>query len=72
MFTKQQLNLLIRVQAGDDWTPNGFLHQLVSEGRESDISDAEFNELMALLDRFTYEQVRDLQIALTILDNFPK
>ena len=72
MFTKQQLTLLIDSQSGDDWTPNYFLHRVVEEGQESNICGEEFDELMAMLERFTYEQVRDLQIALTILDCLPK
>lgn len=72
MFTKQQLTLLIRAQAGDDLTVNGFLDQVVEEGQQSDIASSEFDELISLLDRYTYEQVRDLQVSLTILDCLPK
>jgi len=69
MFTKQQLNILIDAQSGDDWTPNYFIERLPEVGEQSDISGAEFDELMAILERYTYEQVADLQIALTILES---
>lgn len=72
MFSKQQLNLLIDAQSGDDWTPNYFASHRVPEVRkESDISQEDFEGLVEFLEKLNYEQTADLQVALTILDNLP-
>jgi hypothetical protein len=72
MFTKQQLDLLIDAQSGDDWTANYFVYHRVPEVRqESDISQEDFEGLVEFLEKLNYEQVKDLQLALMILDNLP-
>lgn len=71
MFSKQQMNVLIAAQSGDDWTVNHFIERIVEEGEQSDIPGGEFEGLMAWIERLTYEQVADLQIALTILGSLP-
>ena len=72
MFTKSQLTLLIDAQKGKDWSPNQFLNRLPQSREERDCSGAEFDELMAILERFNFEEIADLQVALTILDNLRK
>ena len=63
MFTKEQLNLLIEIQREDDWHPNYFFH-LVKQKND--------HELTALLFSYTFDQIKDLQLALDLLGNLPQ
>lgn len=63
MFTKEQLSLMIEIQAEDDWHPSYFF-QLVKEKND--------HELTAFLFSLTREQIRDLQLAVDLLGNLPR
>ncbi|KAB8313965.1 hypothetical protein SD81_040255 [Tolypothrix campylonemoides VB511288] len=63
MFTKEQLNLLIEIQQEDDWHPSYFF-QLVKERND--------HELTFLLFTYTFQQIKDLQLALDLLGNLPQ
>ena len=73
MFTRQQLDLLLVAQSGDDWTDNYFRYHRVFEVRDDiDISQEDFEVLVVFLDGLNYEQTRHLQLALMLLDELPK
>ncbi|MBW4606887.1 MAG: hypothetical protein KME22_06595 [Hassallia sp. WJT32-NPBG1] len=67
MFTKSQLNLMIQSQWGDDWTAQYFLQRLVFMAPDADISGAEFDELINILNGYSIEQIEKLQMALMYL-----
>lgn len=69
MFSKQQLQLLIDAQSGDDWSPLGFIKRLPEVREQSDIIEIEFDELIAMLQQYSYGEIADMQVALTILGN---
>lgn len=71
MLTKQQLQVLIEAQSGDDWTPEYFVERLPEIAEQSDISGAEFDNLMIWISSLSREQVYTLQMALIGLLDLP-
>lgn len=71
MFSKQQLNVLIDAESGDDWTPEYFVERLPEIAEQSDISGAEFDNLMTWISSLSREQVYTLQVALMGLADLP-
>lgn len=62
MFSKEQLSLMVEIQAEDDWHPNKFFH-LVKERND--------HELTATLFSYTFDEIRNLQLALDLLGSLP-
>lgn len=71
MFTKQQLNVLIHAESGDDWTPEYFVERLPEVAEQSNISGAEFDNLMNWISSLSREQIYTLQIVLMGLLDLP-
>lgn len=75
MFTKNQLNFLVRVQAGDDWHCSYFIEALKQyHANPTDdwigivtIPQAEYDELMFILAKASLDDIWCLQNALTEL-----
>ena len=63
MFTKQQLKLMIEIQAEDDWHPSSFFHQ---------VKEKNDHELTAFLFSLTRDEIRNLQLALDLLGSLPR
>lgn len=61
MFSKQQLLVLLDAQSGDDWTPEDFVERLPEVAQQSDISGAEFDNLMAWISNLSRGQIYTLQ-----------
>jgi hypothetical protein len=67
MFTKAQLQLLIEAQSGDDWSPEYFPQRVIYMAPDANISGAEFDELMRIVNSYSIEQIQKLQMALAYL-----
>jgi hypothetical protein len=68
MFTKPQLTFLIDSQYGEDWSAKYFVQTISDLAYDCDqLSDAEHEELFAILGSYSIEQVEKLQIALAYL-----
>ncbi len=61
-FTAKQLNLMIEIQAEDDWHPSYFF-DLVKKHND--------HVLTGILLHYTKDQIRDLQLALDLLGGLP-
>lgn len=62
MFSKEQLQLMIAIQAEDDWNPTYFCELVKQRGDR---------ELTAFLSRLSRSEIQDLQLALDLLGNLP-
>lgn len=71
MFTKQQLNVLIDAEKGDDWTIEYFVERIPEVAKESNISGVDFDNLMAWISILRREQLYTLQVALMGLADLP-
>ncbi|MGI2907684.1 hypothetical protein [Tolypothrix sp. VBCCA 56010] len=71
MFSKQQLQVLLDAESGDDWTIEYFLERLPEIAEQSDISGAEFDNLMIWISSLSREEVYTLQMALIGLLDLP-
>jgi hypothetical protein len=72
MFSKQQLNLLIQAESGDDWTPEYFVERINEIAPQSGISGAEFDNLINWISGLSREEIYTLQVALMNLADLPE